>query len=144
MVSQHSNIEHKCNECGYVTKKKQLLNRHTIIHHSTVKPFVCESCNKSFKLKRALTVHLKQHTQKIFYPCNFCERTFSSSTNFYTHRKNMHPKELKALRQGIEEQERLKRVNAGVEKLDDTVTIVVHPVESNQLLESEHVLIATG
>jgi hypothetical protein len=37
-----------------------------------------------------------------------------------------------------------KRVSAGVEKLDETVTIIVEQVEPGELLYREHVLIATG
>lgn len=105
----HSDTVLKCNKCDYTTKKHVLLNRHLVTQvitpfysqiffiqnfhlvsgqqHSDLKPFKCDQCGKTFKLKRALTVHISQHTtEQKTYKCTFCERAFNSSTNFYTHR----------------------------------------------------------
>lgn len=123
----HSDEEYKCGQCDYVTKKKLLLNRHTVTKHSQVRPFVCDLCGRTFKMKRALTVHLAQHGSTKTYNCPFCDRVFNSSTNFYAHRKSAHPKELAEMRRREEEIRRRKRIKAGVEKVagdDDTVEII--------------------
>lgn len=123
----HSDEEYKCDQCDYVTKKKLLLNRHTVTKHSQARPFVCNLCGRTFKMKRALTVHLAQHGSTKTYNCPFCDRVFNSSTNFYAHRKSAHPKELAEMRRSEEEIRRRKRINAGVEKLtggDNTVEII--------------------
>lgn len=114
----HSDVEHRCQECDYTTKKPYLLTRHIITHHSMEKPFECDKCQKKFKLKRALTVHIQQaHTDAVkTFKCNFCDKTFGSSTNFYTHRKNLHPKELAEMKQKTEEDKRMKRIEAGIEE----------------------------
>lgn len=73
-------------------------------------------CNKSFKLKRGLTVHMAKHNSVKTHRCTFCDRVFNSSTNFYTHRKQMHPKQLFALKQRKLEIQRQKRILAGREE----------------------------
>uniref|UniRef100_A0A336KK47 CSON011366 protein n=1 Tax=Culicoides sonorensis TaxID=179676 RepID=A0A336KK47_CULSO len=131
----HSNIDHKCPDCDYTTKKHFLLAKHNITHHSTEKPFECDKCQKKFKLKRALTVHMQQShadTNKS-YKCNFCEKTFGSSTNFYTHRKNFHPNELAELRLKTEEEKRLKRIEAGLEEEESTPNLKGD--ESDEMLD---------
>lgn len=124
----HSNEEYKCDQCDYVTKKKLLLNRHLVTKHSQARPFVCDLCGRTFKMKRALTVHLAQHGNTKTFKCPFCDRVFNSSTNFYAHRKSFHPTELAEMRQREEEIQRRKRINAGVEKTagdDDTIELIV-------------------
>ncbi|XP_063697733.1 transcription factor grauzone-like [Culicoides brevitarsis] len=127
----HSDVEHRCKECDYTTKKPYLLTRHVITHHTTETKFECDTCQKKFKLKRALTCHIQQtHTEAAnkTYKCNFCEKTFGSSTNFYTHRKNIHPKELAAMKQKAEEEKRLKRIEMGLEA---EYTVIVDGGEKN-------------
>lgn len=71
-------------------------------------------------MKRALTVHLAQHESKTVYQCPFCDRSFNSSTNFYTHRKNSHPKELSELIRQKADDQRRKRIEAGIEEDPNT------------------------
>lgn len=113
----HSDVTLHCEKCDYVTKKKVLLNRHMLTQHSTERPYVCDLCGRDFKMKRALTVHVAQHGSTTKYKCPFCTRTFNSSTNFYTHRKNAHPKELAEMKHKEEEERRRKRIAAGVEAI---------------------------
>ncbi|XP_055617048.1 transcription factor grauzone-like [Toxorhynchites rutilus septentrionalis] len=129
----HSANELTCDQCDYKTKKKTLLNRHRITHHQDERPFACDKCNSTFKYKRALTVHIatKHKEGKTSYKCNFCDRTFASSTNFYTHRKNRHPQELAAMKEQLEQEKKLQRIKAGIE-LDDISpsqesTIIINP-----------------
>lgn len=112
----HSNAEFRCDQCDYVTKKKVLLNRHLLTQHSNDRPYVCNLCGRDFKMKRALTVHIAQHGSTTKFKCPFCDRTFNSSTNFYTHRKSSHPKELEEMKRREEEERRQKRIEAGVEE----------------------------
>lgn len=113
----HNGQDICCDLCDYVTKKRTLLNRHKVTHHSTEKPFTCPKCSKQFKLRRALTVHLQVNHSEVpkSYKCEFCDRNFNSSTNYYTHRKNMHPDELKQLQEKQAYEKRLKRIEVGLE-----------------------------
>lgn len=85
------------------------------------------------------------------YKCTFCYREFNSSTNFYTHRKHYHPKELQVRRRKhfvvtliykflqemknrASETQREKRIKAGVEKLDQKKTKDNFYGDSNEII----------
>ncbi|KXJ71893.1 hypothetical protein RP20_CCG019437 [Aedes albopictus] len=116
----HRKEDFACDLCDYKTKKASLLKRHHITHHQLERPFTCDECDKTFKHKRALTIHKStKHTgDSNGFKCNFCERSFNSSTNFYTHRKNRHPVELAAMKEQAEAEKKLQRIRAGIEPDD--------------------------
>lgn len=116
----HRKEDFACDLCDYKTKKASLLKRHHITHHQLERPFTCDECDKTFKHKRALTIHkTTKHTgDSNGFKCNFCERSFNSSTNFYTHRKNRHPVELAAMKEQAEAEKKLQRIRAGIEPDD--------------------------
>lgn len=114
----HANIDFVCSICEYITKKEKLLKNHIITKHSSERPFSCEDCGKTFKVKRALTIHKAQNhseTSKTGKTCEFCNRNFASSTNYYTHRKNLHSVELQQILDQKREEEKLKRIKIGLE-----------------------------
>lgn len=47
-----------------------------------------------------------QHTGIKKFKCEFCERQFASSGNYYSHRKRMHKDELAAVNKKKEEEDR--------------------------------------
>ncbi|XP_039965550.1 zinc finger protein 135-like isoform X2 [Bactrocera tryoni] len=51
--------------------------------------FKCDQCLQRFKLKSALTKHLRTHTGERPYKCPFCPRTFADASNFKRH-KTLH------------------------------------------------------
>lgn len=87
--------------------------------HNDEKTFKCteNGCDKSFKVKRALSIHLQQHHsgKNSARKCEFCGREFASSTNYYTHRKNQHKRELQEAKEKKIEEEKLRRIKAGLE-----------------------------
>lgn len=115
----HTTAELRCDQCAYTTKKPVLMRRHLINRHTDATPFACTLCDKRFKMKRPLTVHMAEaHAAagtKRKFACPFCGQQFNSSTNFYTHRKNRHPAELAAMRAEEAEVRRRRRIAAGVE-----------------------------
>lgn len=104
---QHSGIKYLCQECDYTALNPQCLRNHMRVQHTNLKPFACDLCDKTFKLKNTLLNHLVQHTGIKKFSCQFCSRTFASSGNYYSHRKRMHPQELAVLKNQQEEEERL-------------------------------------
>lgn len=112
----------KCNLCEYFTKKEKLLKNHIIAKHSLDRPWECNDCSKTFKVKRALTIHKAQsHSDRpnTGRTCEFCSRTFASSTNYYTHRKNLHAAELQRIVEQKQAEQKLKRIQIGLENPDD-------------------------
>ncbi|XP_053954927.1 oocyte zinc finger protein XlCOF6-like [Anastrepha ludens] len=51
--------------------------------------FKCDQCLQRFKLKSALTKHLRTHTGERPYKCSLCPRTFADASNFKRH-KSLH------------------------------------------------------
>ncbi|XP_063709726.1 zinc finger protein 879-like [Culicoides brevitarsis] len=107
---QHSAERLKCHLCSdYETVNKQCLANHIRIKHNDEKNFLCEICNKSFKLKNTLKNHLRQHTKETPYSCEFCKRKFTSSGNFYAHRKRMHAAQVQQLKEQKEREAATQR-----------------------------------
>lgn len=114
----HAEVDHSCTICPYTTKKEHLLKNHILTKHTSDRPWECDECEKTFKVKRALTIHKAQyHIQgvKSGRTCEFCNKTFGSSTNYYTHRKNQHANELKRILEEKDEAKKLKRIKIGLE-----------------------------
>lgn len=103
---QHSMVRHKCNLCDYSALNLQCLKNHLRVQHTDSKPFACDVCGKSFKLKNTLLNHQVQHTGVKKFSCEFCARTFASSGNYYAHRKRMHPQELAVQKKRKEDEEK--------------------------------------
>ncbi|XP_058056034.1 zinc finger protein 62 homolog [Anopheles bellator] len=118
----HSAKNLACGECDYKTNKSLLLKRHKITHHQQERPFLCDLCEKTFKVKRDLKVHMlsKHSMQSRTFQCNFCNLRFRNSANFYAHRKSQHPKELQAMRDDQELEKKRKRIRAGLERSSST------------------------
>ena len=53
---------HMCNYCNYTTSKRHLLVRHMKFDHTEEKPYVCSICERGFKAKKYLKVHVNTHT----------------------------------------------------------------------------------
>lgn len=136
-MTLHSHLTYNCNKCTYSTKKQLLLKRHLLSQHSEEKPHTCQTCGKTYKLKRALTIHVATHNTTKSFNCTFCDRVFASSTNFYTHRKNMHPFELQAMKEAELEEQRQKRIKAGIEE-DNEVVENVKTAENEENEEEEN------
>ncbi|XP_077528666.1 uncharacterized protein LOC144141037 [Haemaphysalis longicornis] len=76
----------ECSLCPYNTNDQGLLVRHEQTH-STVRPFPCPSCCKSFRRKTELVKHQRVHTGEKPYKCGICGQQFSSSFSRDRHRK---------------------------------------------------------
>jgi uncharacterized C2H2 Zn-finger protein len=116
-LKTHSGVDYKCSSCDYTTKKENLLKNHIVTKHTSDRPFKCDQCDKTFKVKRHLTVHTTQaHLgQKEAKTCEFCDRKFNSSSNYYTHRKTIHAHELSEVNEKKQKENQLKRIKIGLE-----------------------------
>ena len=90
---QHSdNSIVKCDLCFKEFPRQANLNVHIRTIHSGIekKKMKCEKCEESFLTKTGLKFHIARvHDQKR-YPCDLCDRTFTSEYHMKDHRNNKH------------------------------------------------------
>ncbi|XP_055850688.1 zinc finger protein 75A-like [Episyrphus balteatus] len=65
-----------------------------MLMHSDELPFKCDHCDKRFRRKKGLTVHLVSHSGAQPFICAFCEKPFSLRSNLKVHQRKIHPNEL--------------------------------------------------
>ncbi|KAH3866735.1 hypothetical protein DPMN_029834 [Dreissena polymorpha] len=54
------------------------------------KPFNCDICGKSYKLKRSLSRHIKVHSSVDSYKCSLCTLFFEDSSKLLEHKRSKH------------------------------------------------------
>ncbi|XP_068247303.1 uncharacterized protein [Palaemon carinicauda] len=74
----------KCNLCGKSFKLKGGLVQHERTHSSD-RPYVCPDCGKLFRQPTHLQQHLRIHTGEKPYECAFCDKTFRQRTILNQH-----------------------------------------------------------
>lgn len=86
----------QCNHCERFYTRRQTLEEHIRLKHSTTEqdlPFQCSTCPKKFvnekKLKQHATVHLPPE-KRLVYPCGFCDKKFTKSVNLNVHIRVVH------------------------------------------------------
>src|SRR5579863_7274785 len=62
----------------------------TIKKQSLLRPYLCDSCTKSFSHNYLLTAHKKTHEKKKLFPCHLCTRSFSHKGTRTTHQQVKH------------------------------------------------------
>lgn len=74
-----------CSICGFSCISKDVLRKHLIVH-SNERPFQCLECDKSFKLKGILTVHIKAvHVGERNFICGICGCGFKNKRQLNIH-----------------------------------------------------------
>lgn len=90
----HSDRIYSCSQCEYTTKVSSLMSIHCKQKHSGTPPsFECPVCQRKYALKSTMVDHLATHTGDRKYTCEYCGKRFTASTNYYKHRKTVHPVE---------------------------------------------------
>lgn len=106
---QHVNPgPHYCDFCGKEFQNYSGKKSHIKLVHLAERTLQCSMCDKAFKTAKILEEHEAGHRGIPLYSCEFCDRTFMSNANMYTHRRKMHSKqveEAKRLAKLREEQE---------------------------------------
>lgn len=81
-----NNKSYKCSECEKAFRHRSVLELHMRIH-SKDKPYQCKVCGKGFRFSSYLQQHLIIHTGKKPYKCPDCGKDFAFLQNMRTHQK---------------------------------------------------------
>ncbi|EAT39665.1 AAEL008545-PA [Aedes aegypti] len=90
---RHNQGPTACDICGHISPNPTALASHKRHRHRTERQHTCQECGKQFKRPLGLREHMASHTGEALYSCSFCDKTFNSNANMFSHRKKMHPKE---------------------------------------------------
>ncbi|CAG9764982.1 unnamed protein product [Ceutorhynchus assimilis] len=76
-----------CKECGKSLHSMYTYMWHTRIHTGE-RPYVCNICNKQFRVSQGLVRHLKETHERIKnFKCDICDRSFTTKRNVEEHRR---------------------------------------------------------
>lgn len=67
-----------------------LLTRHFIFVPAGEKPYKCQICNQSFRIKKTLTKHLVIHSDARPFYCQYCNATFKRKDKLKYHTDHVH------------------------------------------------------
>ncbi|XP_014670586.1 PREDICTED: zinc finger protein 554-like isoform X3 [Priapulus caudatus] len=81
----------KCSICQKVFKRKECLVLHLRVHTGE-KPHKCSLCLSAFPQHSGLMAHMRTHTGERPYVCSVCGTTFNQSSNLRRHERCKHEK----------------------------------------------------
>ena len=83
----------QCPLCSYKALKKNYIENHYLLLHTTAKPFKCEQCCLAFKRKELLVRHIRlKHEKRKRFSCDKenCEYKTDQQSDLKKHTKNKH------------------------------------------------------
>ncbi|XP_065333658.1 zinc finger protein OZF-like isoform X2 [Cloeon dipterum] len=82
-----------CAECFMVCKDKGSMLEHVRSVHTNERPFPCHLCERRFAVKRALTLHVREHKKDWSHVCRFCGKGFLIKEYCEIHVRRYHTNE---------------------------------------------------
>ena len=87
-------FRYSCEKCDFKTNRNEQLKLHVMQKHDeSLKPFMCELCEKKFATKQLLERHAETHLpdeEKYKFSCHCCPSMFTTKSNLNTHIKSHH------------------------------------------------------
>ena len=82
-----------CQECNKTFRRKRYLPIHINVVHKNIKIFQCVQCPKAFGINSTLQQHIiAVHEKCTPYQCQKCNKAFSRNSNLQTHINTVHKK----------------------------------------------------
>ena len=92
-LQQHLDCDsgkYKCDKCDVKCSSRSGLRKHLLTHEVTEKLFNCDQCNKTYKAKHSLYLHVKyihKGSEKGKWICKVCDKEFAQSGTLTIHEK---------------------------------------------------------
>ncbi|CAH2314796.1 zinc finger 711 isoform X1 [Pelobates cultripes] len=84
---------HQCRHCEFKTSDPFILSGHILSVHTKDLPFKCKKCKRGFRLQPELKKHMKTHSGKKVYQCQYCEYSTTDASGFKRHVISIHTKD---------------------------------------------------
>lgn len=84
---------HHCRHCDFRTPDPFILSGHILSVHTKDLPFKCKKCKRGFRLQPELKKHMKTHSGKKVYQCQYCEYSTTDASGFKRHVISIHTKD---------------------------------------------------
>uniref|UniRef100_A0A8I3WD05 Zinc finger protein Y-linked n=2 Tax=Callithrix jacchus TaxID=9483 RepID=A0A8I3WD05_CALJA len=84
---------HQCRHCDFKIADPFVLSRHILSVHTKDLPFRCKRCRKGFNQQNELKKHMKTHSGRKVYQCEYCEYNTTDASGFKRHVISIHTKD---------------------------------------------------
>ncbi|KAK2494001.1 hypothetical protein MC885_004818 [Smutsia gigantea] len=83
---------HQCRHCDFKIADPFILSRHILSVHTKDLPFRCKRCKKGFRQQNELKKHMKTHSGRKVYQCEYCKYSTTDASGFKRHVISIHTK----------------------------------------------------
>ncbi|XP_061104476.1 zinc finger protein 711-like isoform X2 [Conger conger] len=87
------NKVHHCRHCEFRSSDPFTLSRHILSVHTKDLPFKCKHCRRGFRQHSELKKHMKTHSGRKVYQCQYCEYNTADASGFKRHVISIHTKD---------------------------------------------------
>ncbi|XP_023689912.1 zinc finger protein 711-like isoform X1 [Paramormyrops kingsleyae] len=84
---------HQCRHCDFKISDPFTLSRHILSVHTKDLPFKCKRCKRGFRHQNELKKHMKTHSGRKVYQCQYCEYNTTDASGFKRHVISIHTKD---------------------------------------------------
>uniref|UniRef100_A0A8D8B706 Zinc finger protein 337 n=1 Tax=Culex pipiens TaxID=7175 RepID=A0A8D8B706_CULPI len=89
-LKSHDEQHFMCSTCGKGFSQPYRLRAHMLLHERELAEERCPICNRAFRDKKKLDLHIKSHTGETEFSCTPCQRFFASDKLLQKHILRMH------------------------------------------------------
>ncbi|XP_074062308.1 zinc finger protein 711-like isoform X4 [Macrotis lagotis] len=84
---------HHCRHCDFKSPDPFVLSGHILSVHTRDLPFKCKKCKRGFRQQTEFKKHMKTHSGKKVYQCQYCDYSTTDASGFKRHVISIHTKD---------------------------------------------------